>query len=367
MSDSELSTPSNLPADSQIEQALRNVVRDALKANEVITTNLARSRAERDLGLDAGFLKNDGEWKKRSKDIISAAVEEPESPEKPKTSAPKAKPAAKASAKRKSNEPQPAKKRQKKADIATSSETVVADEEDEGEAPAAKSKKNSTGAKKAAGMSELVEDDENDESKVQNDAREESALSEPQEDTAEAAATKATGKPAEDSESEMSVLIDNTPPKKKRPKKSTSPSATKETTKETAKPAKPAKELTPDEEEIKRLQGWLVKCGIRKVWGVEMKKYETPKAKIKHLKSMLDDVGMTGRYSVEKASQIREARELEVEIEAAKEFNNKWGQEGTGSGDDDGEGGEGKMAEEKKPQKRRPKGLIDFGDSGDEE
>ena len=61
MSDSELSSSTNLPADSQIEQALRKVVRDALKADEEITVNLARTRAEQELGLDTGFFKTDGE------------------------------------------------------------------------------------------------------------------------------------------------------------------------------------------------------------------------------------------------------------------------------------------------------------------
>ena len=34
---------------------------------------------------------------------------------------------------------------------------------------------------------------------------------------------------------------------------------------------------------------------------------------------------MSGRFSAEKAKQIKEARELAAEIEAAKEFNNQFG------------------------------------------
>ena len=166
----------------------------------------------------------------------------------------------------------------------------------------------------------------------------------------------------------MSDVIDEPPPKKKRQKKSTSPSETKgKGKKAAAKPAKVAKELSPDEEEIKRLQGWLVKCGIRKIWGVELKKFDTPKEKIKHLKSLLEDVGMTGRYSTDKAKQIKEQRELKAELEAAKEFNDQWGQKGSGDEDDDGSEDEAKSRKEAQPRRLRPKGLVDFGDSGDED
>jgi len=43
---------------------------------------------------------------------------------------------------------------------------------------------------------------------------------------------------------------------------------------------------------------------------------------------MLADVGMTGRYSLEKASQIKEARELAADIEAVHEGNEIWGKDG---------------------------------------
>ncbi|KAK4540326.1 hypothetical protein LTR36_009283 [Oleoguttula mirabilis] len=373
MSDSELSTPANIPADADIEQCLRRIVRDALKADEEITTKSARARAERDLGLDTGFLKDNPQWKKRSKDVIGAAVDEPQSPEKPKKSAPKpkAKPAAKAGTKRKSDEAQPRKKRQKKAPTPVSDEDVVEDDGEEVEAP-------KTEAKKAFERPQYaVDDSEEEPEEVKVDAEpaprakseDESALSEPPDD-AEAEAPKVNAKPVEDDESDMSVVLDDPPAKKKRQRKSTSTSEAKGKSEKSAKPAKAPKELSPDEEEIKRLQGWLVKCGIRKVWGVELKKYETSKEKMKHLKSMLSDVGMTGRYSVEKADQIKEARELAADIEAAKEFNEQWGQKGSGSGDEEEGGGsadEAKSKEDAKPRRLRPKGLIDFGDSGDDE
>jgi hypothetical protein len=71
-------------------------------------------------------------------------------------------------------------------------------------------------------------------------------------------------KAAEDSESEMSVVLDEAPKKQRKKSASTGTKAkAAPKAKATKAPAKPAKEETPDEAEIKRLQGWLVKCGIR--------------------------------------------------------------------------------------------------------
>ncbi|KAF2965723.1 hypothetical protein GQX73_g7847 [Xylaria multiplex] len=100
--------------------------------------------------------------------------------------------------------------------------------------------------------------------------------------------------------------------------------------KEAPKPKQPAsKELTGDELEIKKLQGQLVKCGVRKIWGIELKKYGSDgKAKIRHLRGMLRDVGMDGRFSEAKAREIKERRELMGELEAVNEMNELWGLEG---------------------------------------
>jgi hypothetical protein len=133
-----------------------------------------------------------------------------------------------------------------------------------------------------------------------------------------------SGKVDDHSGSEMSILIDEDPQPKKQKRKSKDSS---EKLKKAPK-AKPTAEDDPDQEEIKRLQGWLVKCGIRKIWAFELKPYDMSKAKIKHLKDMLAEVGMTGRYSLEKASQIKEARELAADIEAVQEGNEIWGKDG---------------------------------------
>jgi len=160
-----------------------------------------------------------------------------------------------------------------------------------------------------------------------------------------------------DSESEMSVLLDEEPkPKvKRRSGGSEKPKPKKSGASKGSKPDAPA---DPDTEDIKRLQGWLVKCGIRKMWYKELQPYDTPKAKIRHLKEMLSDAGMSGRYSNERASEIKEERELKADLEAVQAGNQQWGKAGS---EDEGTG---------RPKRRLAKGLenLDFlnDDDGEE-
>ena len=148
----------------------------------------------------------------------------------------------------------------------------------------------------------------------------------------------------DDSESEMSVVMDEEPkPKPARKRKSTETAPKKE--KKPAPKAKSKDEEDPDQAEIKRLQGWLVKCGIRKMWFRELAPYDTAKAKIKHLKEMLEDAGMTGRYSQEKANKIRDERELKADLEMIQQGAKQWGK---GSGDEEEE-----EEEEEGPPRRR--------------
>lgn len=174
----------------------------------------------------------------------------------------------------------------------------------------------------------------------------------------------------EASDSDLSVLIDADPPPKKRNRKGSTAAAAKPSKKKSSSTSRPKSEtatIDPDQAEIKRLQGWLVKCGVRKLWGKELKPYEKPKAKIKHLKDMLADVGMSGRYSIEKASQIKEERELKADIEAVKEGAKRWGkktEDVDGNLDDDGDGGA-----RTKPKRRLVRGaqVLDFLDSDEGE
>jgi hypothetical protein len=128
-------------------------------------------------------------------------------------------------------------------------------------------------------------------------------------------------------DSELSEVLDETPKRKSRKQKSAS-GELKTKSKQKESKAKPqVQETDPDAEETKKLQGWLVKCGIRKLWHRELAPYDNPKAKIRHLKQMLIDIGMTGRYSAEKASKIRETRELQADLEDVQAGAKQWGVE----------------------------------------
>ena len=366
-SGSDLSTPANFPTDAEIESGIREVVRAGVNDEEPITVKIARSRTEKALDLPADFFKNDAKWKARSSELITAAFDEfanEEASEEEVEVKPKAKPIAKpiakpksnAGTKRKSDETPKAKpKRRKKS-------PSVEPEESEAEISAEESKTTKPEASKPKPKPQLKSEDT-------------SALSSPPDDEPEPAAIEQNGKdtlPAVDDESDLSSVIDDPPPKKKRssnPKKS-SPSTTSKTKPKAQKQAKAStkSDLSPDEEEIKRLQSYLLKCGIRKLWHRELAPYPTPKDKIKHLKAMLEEVGMVGRFSAEKARQIKEARELKAELEEARRFNEQWGHEE--DGEEEVKGGKAKRKEGKveveEVVKRRPLGLVDFGDSGEE-
>ncbi|KAF6809442.1 transcriptional regulator, partial [Colletotrichum sojae] len=132
----------------------------------------------------------------------------------------------------------------------------------------------------------------------------------------------------DDTSSELSELIDE-PPKPKRKKKEAGGGKAPKAAKPKKAPAAPD---NPDDAEIKKLQSQLVKCGIRKIWGFELKQHgDNAKAKIKHLKGMLADVGMDGRFSEAKAREIKERRELQADLEAVQEMDANWGASGRSS------------------------------------
>ncbi|KAI5858135.1 hypothetical protein BZA05DRAFT_386092 [Tricharina praecox] len=198
------------------------------------------------------------------------------------------------------DEPEPPKKKLKKSIV---------------QSPSSKATKASPKAAKAA-KAEIV-DSENEEA---------SALK------AEQNGESAGGESGD--ESEMSVVLDETPKKKARGRKAVAASGdTKKKGKAAAAKPKKAtkakakasgKESSPDEEQIKTLQGWLVKCGIRKMWSRELAKCDTPKEKIQHLRQMLSDAGMSGHYSLAKATKIKARRELEDEVAGVQAGVSDW-------------------------------------------
>ncbi|KAK9322067.1 hypothetical protein V1517DRAFT_324529 [Lipomyces orientalis] len=70
----------------------------------------------------------------------------------------------------------------------------------------------------------------------------------------------------------------------------------------------------PLEQKIATLKSWVVKCGVRKQWTRELAPFDTKQDKIAHLQRILQGLGMTPRYSLEKAKKIRERREMEAEV-----------------------------------------------------
>ncbi|KAI6164547.1 hypothetical protein EDD17DRAFT_1561102 [Pisolithus thermaeus] len=107
-----------------------------------------------------------------------------------------------------------------------------------------------------------------------------------------------------DEGSELSSVIDE-PPKKQRKKQGESdPRASKR--------GKKSKEP--------KLKVIIVACGMRKAWKKEFQGLDRPKQQIKRLHEILAELGMTPRYTMEKAREIKKKREFEQELQDVKEF-----------------------------------------------
>ncbi|KAF5362337.1 hypothetical protein D9756_002223 [Leucocoprinus leucothites] len=126
------------------------------------------------------------------------------------------------------------------------------------------------------------------------------------------------------SESELSVLIDEPPKRKRKTKteknKSTDKKSSSSTKRSTKATARRSENLSKDEETIKKLKSLVLACGVRKVWSKVFQGLEAPAKQIEKLKDILRELGMTGRLSMEKAKAIREKREFEQELQDVQEF-----------------------------------------------
>ncbi|KAH8116380.1 hypothetical protein DFH11DRAFT_1580214 [Phellopilus nigrolimitatus] len=129
----------------------------------------------------------------------------------------------------------------------------------------------------------------------------------------------------EKSESELSVLLDGPPTKrKKEASKAKNKKSKAEPKGKKRREKKGATELSPDEEQIKKLKSLMVACGVRKMWSKELKDCDTPAKQIAHLRGLLTELGMKGRFSLEQAKAIKEKRELAREMEDVREFAQKY-------------------------------------------
>lgn len=286
--------------------------------------------------------------------------EQAEAPSPPKPeptkgkSAKPAKPAKPAKAAKRSNAGDASTARKKRKTSSLAPEESAGSESEEVQKPAKRSRPFAKTAQRQPSEEHVSEDSDFDEEEKKPAKRSKGKPEKPEPNLSndrisdDSDAPKEEPKPSvegnekDGSESELSDVIDEEPPKpsRKRQKSSEPPSG---------KPKKGGKakdaDVDPDQAEIKRLQGWLVKCGIRKMWARELAPYDTPKAKIKHLKGMLKDAGMEGRYSLEKAKRIKEERELKDDLEMVQEGAKRWG---TGEAEDG--------SEQERPRRRLAQG-----------
>ncbi|KAH9874135.1 hypothetical protein IAQ61_004764 [Plenodomus lingam] len=334
MSDSD----QNLPSEAAIATKLRDIVIAIHKSGNTddLTVKRVRARAEKELGLDDGFFKTNPVWKQKSQEQIVEAVEKycdadpsPQPTPKKAASNPKTKPAEKktkaatASARGVKRKAAPAKKPAKRQKPSSDDDS----EPELSEPPAEISAEESDSPKKPVrrGKQIVTEDSDEDNDDVSKAAPDPSVPATDEESGVERVAPEKKAKTeAVDSDSDLSSVIDEEPVKKQRKKKDSAPAA-KKASKPKATQAKTADD--PDQAKIKELQGWLVKCGIRKVWSrdPELSKCNTAKEKIVVLRNMLKDVGMEGKFSVEKAAKIKEQREFAKDLEAIQEGEMAWG------------------------------------------
>ncbi|KAL2835049.1 transcriptional regulator [Aspergillus cavernicola] len=327
-SEPDQSETASQPSDKELEKALRDVVARIYKTGnmEELTVKRVRLAAEKSLQLEMGFYKTNGDWKTRSDQIIKDEVEvqdaagqesKADDEEEDRASTPPSDTVN--STKRAKPKLSSAPRKRRKTSIESEAASGLDDEESEEATKPAKRQPKAPAKKK-------TQPEPSEEKVIDDSGAEQQGSNSPEKNK------KAGG----DSESEMSVVLDEeSQPKRQRQKKSTGAASEKPKKKAPAK-GKNA-DADPNQAEIKRLQGWLIKCGMRKIWSRELAPYDTPKAKIEHLKNMLKEVGMEGRYSVEKARQIKEERELREDLEMVQEGAKRWGKAGAEDASDGGQ------------------------------
>ncbi|PGH11713.1 hypothetical protein AJ79_04736 [Helicocarpus griseus UAMH5409] len=387
-SDSDSLSSTGIPSDDVLEKGLRDTVaRIFAKGNmEELTVKRVRAATEKALELEEGFYKGDEVWKGKSDAIIKgeaerqdelAAEKEKEkdkkkaspvahkraAPSKPKAPPKRAATSASQSSRKRRKTATPSESEEEEVSSPPSEESEEEEEEEEEEEVAPKPRKRAPPAKKTSKPAKQTAKPA--QTKKETPSSELSDVPDESEKTSEAPESKpATPKKEatadrDDSESEMSVLIDDEPQRKAKRRKSSEPSQTKPKKQKPSSKVKDDANADPDQAEIKKLQGQLVKCGIRKMWYRELAPYDTPKAKIKHLRQLLKDAGMEGRFSNEKANAIREQRELQADLEVVREGAKRWG---TGNVSDDEEAGEGG-----RPRRRVARGFQALNFLGDDD
>ncbi|EGR49187.1 uncharacterized protein TRIREDRAFT_3783 [Trichoderma reesei QM6a] len=361
------------PSAAKLKEALIEGTREVYQAEpDATSVNKVRRHVEEKLGLENGFFTSET-WKQKSKTIIKEQVDKLLEED---ASEPKSEPDTKAGIKRQSSEvesPEPkrrkkvsggAKKKEEsdvdenpkkdskaKAKKLVSRRKVKADDSDDEDAKLEESP-SPPGEGASVKKGELSDDETKPSVKAQSDSGVEDSKAD----------VKDESKPEVNEEDEYSDVIDEPPPPKRKRGEKKEASSKRKASKSTAK-----KEAVPDdpkEAEIKKLQSHLTKCGVRKLWHNELKQYgDDANAKIRHLKKMLADVGMDGRFSEAKAREIREMRELQADVEAAQEMDRLWG---TSSGGRASRSGTKAATKQAKPESGENNDDNDDDDEEDE-
>ncbi|KAG7434059.1 hypothetical protein Forpi1262_v004104 [Fusarium oxysporum f. sp. raphani] len=401
------------PSEDEIERGLLDATYQVYQATpDETTVNKVRKQTEENLSLDEGFLSS-AEWKQKSKSLIKERVEklmdgwvpdsnknadsdgedktgvkrsspDAESPEpKPKrqkrVTMPKSKPKSKKANKKEESDIES----DLESKPSVSSELSELSDLSEEEKPQKKRKRAAPKKTTPKHKPKADNDDEVENGELKSDKATTSTKPQNPEDREEGS-KGGENKPVVDEEEEYSDVIDEpVKPKRKKKEKKEAGSKPAKDTKVAAKKVTTSDD--PNTEEIKRLQGQLTKCGVRKLWHNELKKYgDDAKAKIRHLRKMLTDIGMDGRFSEAKAREIKERRELLAEVESAQEMSALWGVEGRGrasrsksksakvveSGDSDAEendGDENNDDEEETYAARRKRARADLAFLGDDD
>ncbi|KAJ3496838.1 hypothetical protein NLG97_g2362 [Lecanicillium saksenae] len=259
------------PSAEALKEALIEGTCDVFKLEpDTTSVNKVRHHVEEKLGLEEDFFSGE-EWKQKSKEIIKEYVGKLLDGWKPD---------------------------EKKKDTVASKKKQIKSDDSEDAATGSSSPERK---RKRTDADSSNDNEENGEDETNKKAKSESKSPDP----------------VVDEEEEYSDVIDEPPTSKRKKTK-------KEPGQKAAKASKPAKLRS------KKLQVQLNKCGIRKLWHNELKGCDDARAKIRHLKKMLADIGMEGRFSEAKAREIKETRELLADAEAAQEMNRLWGMDSGG-------------------------------------
>ncbi|KAA8915460.1 hypothetical protein TRICI_002381 [Trichomonascus ciferrii] len=275
----------------------RTLVEEVKKADlDLATTNSIRKKVEEKLELGAGFLKSN-DWKERSKELINRTLEE-------------------------------CTQAQDHGEQG-GSENDDGEEQDDGEEEEAEDgreeeKEDESGKENESGWNSEKEEGEKNEESIEEDRKEE--------------AKKEADSIEKDGKGEA-----------KKGKKRKPPASSTGDKKVTKAPRKVSTKSTKDRSsEILKLKGQLLKCGIRKQWNKILDPLPTDAARVNYLKEQLAEAGITGRFSLKKAEQVKEKRELEeLQREAATYL-----------------GGSGSEEPENRPT-RRKRVVVDEDDDDD--